>query len=541
MDATRTVAGPIEVKTPEARGGEPVRLRVKPGFAWDGVLAKVKTLTPEVFSDDPGVAAILNCIDGRWGTPGNGRPILSPIDGSTLGKLPMIDLATAQHAVRTAAKEARAWSKVDLDARRAKVAKAVADMKANRDLLAALLVWEIGKPLALAQADADRCIEGVEWYLANCEAMLAGRHPLGLVSNIASWNYPLSVLMHMLLVQALAGNSAIAKTPTDGGGICVAACVALARRNGLPISLVSGSGGALSDALVRHDAVDCLAFVGGRSNGRDIATSLVDTSKRYMLEMEGVNAYGVWEFSDWAGLAKQIKKGFEYAKQRCTAYPRFVVQRRLLPDFLDAYLAVHKSLRFGNPVLVARDDDPLPSLDFGPVINAKKVEELRAMWSEACAGGALPIASAAPDPAMFLAGQDISAYIAPAAVLSPPRSCQLYHSEPFGPIDSIVVIDRFEELIAEMNVSNGNLVSSLATDDPELASRVRQELRCFKFGHNKLRSRGDKDELFGGLGQSWKGCFVGGGLLVRAVTKGRHDDDLPGNFHDGTRLPAGVV
>lgn len=59
---------------------------------------------------------------------------------------------------------------------------------------------------------------------------------------------------------------------------------ALARRTGLPVSLVSGSGGLLSDALVRNTDVACLAFVGGKSNGRDIAASLYDCEKRYMLE-----------------------------------------------------------------------------------------------------------------------------------------------------------------------------------------------------------------------------------------------------------------
>lgn len=71
---------------------------------------------------------------------------------------------------------------------------------------------------------------------------MEGRKPLGLISNIASWNYPLSVLIHAVLVQCLAGNSVIAKTPTDGGIHAVTLAMALARRRGLPVSLVSGSG-----------------------------------------------------------------------------------------------------------------------------------------------------------------------------------------------------------------------------------------------------------------------------------------------------------
>ena len=100
----------------------------------------------------------------------------------------------------------------------------------------------------------------------------------------------------------LCGNSVIAKTPTDGGIFSLTLALGLARQCGLPVSLVSGSGSRLSEALVRNDEIACLAFVGGKSNGGKIAASLYDQSKRYMLEMEGVNTYGIWSFGDFAGL-----------------------------------------------------------------------------------------------------------------------------------------------------------------------------------------------------------------------------------------------
>ena len=530
------VSGVIEAKPGlDAAGGVGGGggLRVKAGYEWASVLAKAQEVAPEAFGEG---GHFLNLIAGRWGTSGHPKTILSPIDGSAIGKLPMIDLEAGLVAVRAAAEEGRVWGRVPLEERKAKVLAAVEEMRKHRELLGALLSWEIGKPMHLAIDDADRCIDGVAWYVGTVDGMVKGREPLGLVSNIASWNYPLSVLMHAVLVQVLVGNASIAKAPTDGGGTSLAVCMAIARRHGLPVSFVSGSGGVLSDALVRNDAVDCLSFVGGRSNGRDVASALVDTSRRHMLEMEGVNAYGVWEFSQWDELAKQVKKGFDYGKQRCTAYPRFVVQRRLLPKFLEMYLGVVKTVKTGHPLLVANDADPLPRYDYGPVINAKKVEELKSWWSEALGAGGLPIYQGALDSSLFLAGQDTSAYCAPATLLNIPRSCKLYYNEPFGPLDLIVTVDRIEELVAEMNVSNGCLVASLATDDAKLAQRVGQELRAFKFGHNRVRSRGDKEEHFGGLGQSWKGCFVGGELLARALTRGQGDESLPGVFPTGTRL-----
>ena len=511
-----------------------ILLHISPTAEWDKILRDTKSQVPEAFTSDH---RVLNLFEGKWTGPGAGRHYESAIDGRSLGNIPMLDLSSARSAVKFAKSEAADWAAVDLDERKRRVSLCLEGLREQRELIALLLVWEIGKPHAQALTDIDRCISGVEWYVDNIESMLGKRKPLGLISNIASWNYPLSVLMHAVLVQVLAGNASISKTPSDGGLYALTVAHAIARRAGLPVSLVSGSGGQLSEALVRNEYVDCLAFVGGKTNGSAIASSLYDGNKRYLLEMEGVNAYGVWSYSDWPALAQQIRKGFDYGKQRCTAYARYVIQRSLFPQFLEMYLPVLRSLQFGNPVLVERDDDPLPKLDFGPLINNKKVEDLRVLYTEALGKGAVSLHEGEIPTDRVLPGQDLSAYLPPAALLNIPRNSRLYHNEPFGPIDSIVVVDHIEELISEMNVSNGSLVSSIACDDPATAKQIAGQLRGFKIGVNTVRSRGDREEVFGGIGQSWKGCFVGGRYLVLAVTAGEPGEKLYGNFPEYTQLP----
>jgi acyl-CoA reductase-like NAD-dependent aldehyde dehydrogenase len=112
------------------------------------------------------------------------------------------------------------------------------------------------------------------------------------------------------------------------------------------------------------------------------------------------------------------------------------------------------------------------------------------------------------------------------------------HAEPFGPIDTVVVVDSEAELLAQMNASNGALVASIACDDEEKARRLAREVRAYKVGINKPRSRGDRAETFGGRGSSWLGCFVGGELLVQAVTQGREEELLYGNFPEHSRFPS---
>ncbi len=509
-------------------------LLLKPGTAWSDAWRRCLDAAPEAFSDD----RARNLWDGRWQADGHPLPALSPVDGSPIAGVPRLDADTARQAVRACLDQHRAWREVPLPERKARVTAALDALTAHRELLSLLLVWEIGKPWRLAQADVDRAIDGVRWYVDEIDRMLDGRVPLsGPVSNIASWNYPMSVLVHAMLVQVLAGNAVVAKTPTDGGVACLTLAAALAAREGLPLTLVSGGGAELSEALVRAPEIGCVSFVGGRDVGGRIASDVADLGKRHILEQEGLNCWGVWEFDDWDTLSGQIRKTFDYAKQRCTAYPRFVVQRRLFDRFLAAYLPAVRSVRFGHPLAVATPDEDLPGLDFGPLINAAKAKELSDLVADAVDRGAIPLHQGTLDDGRFLPGQDTSAYVPPVTLLAPPPSSPLHHAEPFGPVDTIVLVDTEAELLAAMNASNGALVASLSCGDPGTAARLVPQIRAFKVGLGKPRSRGDREELFGGFGASWRGAFVGGELLVRAVTDGPPDERLPGNFPEYHLMP----
>ena len=506
------------------------------GGDWSVLYGTARSLAPEAFGADGTLAGVWG---GSWHTAGTPRSLRSPNDDSLLASALDIGVPTARQAVSAAAAESRAWAALPLEQRCARVQAATEALAANRETLALLLAWEIGKPVAQAYTSVDRTVEGVQWYVQEAGRLLHGTSPVGLVSNIASWNYPLSVLIHSLLVQALAGNIALAKSPSAGGAASVTLAVALARQAGVPLCLVHGSGSLLGEVLIRSEEVDAVAFVGGRAHGRTVAAGLLDRRKRYMLEMEGVNAYGLWDFSDWALLETQLAKGYEYGKQRCTAYARFVVERRLFPKFLETYQRAMSQLRVGHPLLAAADgtlsggtpsDGGFPRLTYGPLISADKVRSLEGRIQEALQLGAVPIYQGGLDAANFLPGQDTAAYLAPTALLNVPRRSALYHAEPFGPLDTFVLVDTLDELIGEMNVSRGSLVATIGTDQKKVADEVAPRLQAFKVGVNVLRSRGDREEPFGGYGESWQGCFVGGEHLIRAVTHAESGEAPVGNF-----------
>ena len=202
----------------------------------------------------------------------------------------------------------------------------------------------------------------------------------------------MSVQVHAELVQVLAGNAVVAKTPSQGGFHCLTLAHAFMARAGLPVTLLSGVGVKLGDVLISSPGIGALAFVGGRSNGRAAATSLADTQAPPLPRAGGPQRLGHLGLHP-VGRCSPSTSARASSTPSSAARPTraIVVQRRLLPAFLEPYLPVLHDLRFGHPLAVAAPDDPLPELDFGPVISARKAGELSDQFDEALVGRALPL------------------------------------------------------------------------------------------------------------------------------------------------------
>ncbi|MFB9894637.1 aldehyde dehydrogenase family protein [Planobispora takensis] len=201
----------------------------------------------------------------------------------------------------------------------------------------------------------------------------------------------------------------------------------------------------------------------------------------------GAQLLGVWEYGDRETLTGQIRKSFDYAKQRCTAYPRFVVQRSSFHDFLTAYLPAVRSVRFGHPPAVESPGDPPPDLGFGPLIAGAKAKELTDQIDEAIAKGDIPLHRGSVAEGRFLRGQDTSAYLAPTTILAPPPSSPLFRAEPFGPVDTVVLVDTEAELLAAMNAGNGALVATISCGEEETARRPSRSSRREPVKRERIR------------------------------------------------------
>ena len=128
---------------------------ISPQVEYAALLAQVKQLAPEIFTAEGG---FLNLMEGRWQEPGRPREFRSPIDGTVLGSLPMLNQDAAIRAVVAAKNEAAGWASTSHDERRTKVQAALDLLRPQVELIGKLLMWEIGKTYKLGFTDIDRAV-----------------------------------------------------------------------------------------------------------------------------------------------------------------------------------------------------------------------------------------------------------------------------------------------------------------------------------------------------------------------------------------------
>ena len=185
------------------------------GTGWTDVLNQAIAATPEAFVD----GRPRNLIEGSWQTVGAPAPVRTPVDGTVLIDLPRLDADARPRAVAHAAAAHREWAATPLAERKARVAAALDALTdaprparpaaglGDRQAVAAGLrrrgpgpgrraLVRRARSTGMRRAAASRCA--------------------GPVSNIASWNYPMSVLVHAELVQLLAGNAVDREDPVPG-------------------------------------------------------------------------------------------------------------------------------------------------------------------------------------------------------------------------------------------------------------------------------------------------------------------------------------
>jgi glyceraldehyde-3-phosphate dehydrogenase (NADP+) len=435
-----------------------------------------------------------------------------------LGHYPLLTEKEAVEALEAACraygKGGGAWPTMSVGERIAHMEQFLPRMRAVRDQVIRLLMWEIGKTLPDATKEFDRTVDYIVDTIAALkeldrsssrmavqEGFIAQirRSPLGVVLCMGPYNYPLNETFTTLIPALLMGNTVIFKPPKYG--VLLHAPLLQAFAESFPpgvVNTVYGDGPTVVGPLIKSGRVDVLAFIGSAKVASILKHQHPAPNRlRCVLGLEAKNAAVVLPHADLDNAVRECTLGaLSYNGQRCTAIKIIFVHRSLAAEFCERFAASVNELKVGMPWQEGVKITPLPNPEAPPW--------LKELVDEAIAGGASVINEG---------GGTIEHTLFRPAVLYPTtpemRICQV---EQFGPVTPILPYDDEQEVIDWVaNSAYGQQVAIFGQDpqrlskliDPlvNLVCRVNLNSQCQR-GPDTFPFTGRKDSAEGTLSVS---------------------------------------
>ncbi len=440
----------------------------------------------------------------------NELTVINPFTEEPAFTLPVLSGDDVDAVVMQARKAFEDWRRVPLDERIALCRKFVDAFKAMGDQVALDITIQMGKPVSQAKGEIGRLIERSEHMMAIAPQVLADepapevagfkkyiRHePLGVVFDVAAWNYPLLIAVNVVVPSVLAGNAVIlkhsSKTP-----LCGQAFEDAFKKAGAPAHLVQHviADHETTDRFVKHPAVDYVSFTGSTKGGHEIVRGAMNRFINIGLELGGKDpAYVCADIPVQYAAENCVDGAFYNAGQSCCAIERIYVDKKIYDEFVEAFVATTKAYVLGDPMNPATSIGPMASKG-APAFVAKQVEDA------VKAGGKLVV-----DPRSFDV-PDHGWFAAPAVVANAPHSSALMQEESFGPVIGIMPVSSDEEAIRLMNDSAYGLTASIWTKDAERAIRIGEQIETGTFFMNRC-DYCDPSLPWTGVKDTGRGCSL---------------------------------
>jgi acyl-CoA reductase-like NAD-dependent aldehyde dehydrogenase len=324
------------------------------------------------------------------------------------------------------------------------------------------------------------------------------------VGAISPFNFPLNLVAHKLAPAIAAGCPVVLKPASQTPFSAIQLADLLLDECGLPpnwLSVVTGGGGSIGNALVDHPDVALITFTGSPPVGWGIRERA--PRKRVGLEL-GNNAPVIIEPSgDWKTAASKIKvAGFSHAGQSCISTQRAYVQRAIHDDFVAALVDQVSSLVIGDPLDEATDVSALISPD--------DTERVSSWIEEAVAGGARVETGGKVD------GRLLEPTVL-TGVLSDMKVCT---EEVFGPVVSVAAYDDVDEALRLANDTRYGLQAAIFTNELDIALRAARTLDFGGVLVNEVPTWRTDQMPYGGLRDSGN-TREGPAYAVREMTEER--------------------
>ena len=401
------------------------------------------------------------------GTFVDGDGLVEVVHEPALGT-PMAEVASASasqvdKAVKAAHGAYKDWARRTPRERSAALLAIATAIEARADTLAEIESRNAGKPLRFVKAGELANVADVFRYFGtavrNMPAPAAGnyrssshtslirRDPVGVVAQIAPWNYPLLMAAWKIAPAIAAGNAVVIK-PSELTPLSLLALSEIFAEI-LPagvVNVVCGNGPDVGQTLINHDLVRMISLTGDVRTGRAVLQAAAGPMiKRTHLELGGKAPVIVCEDADLDRLVDTLREASFYnAGQDCTAACRIFAHRNVVQALTDKLEAMIGSLVYGRP---DRDD-----VEFGPVISARQQERIEGFVSRAGAEGY--------DVMQGNVAETRGYFFSP-TLIAAPIEAEVVQKEVFGPVLSITAFDNVQTAVDWANASEYGLGSSV--------------------------------------------------------------------------------
>jgi acyl-CoA reductase-like NAD-dependent aldehyde dehydrogenase len=449
-------------------------------------------------------------IGGSWVEAGDGTyDIINPATETVVGQAPNASVADAEAAAAAAKEAFPAWAATPVEERLALLKKAAAAIRAKGADLVPLVIAETGAtasvgsrmqvPVSAARFDRySRDISHVQEHMlppivseatplapGGLISALAYRQPVGVVTAIASYNFPMTNMAGKVAPALAMGNTVIMK-PAPQDPLAVIALARVLDEVGFPpgvVNIINAEGPEPASVLTSSPDVDMVSFTGSTEVGKRIAAAGAPTMKRQLMELGGKGAAVVFADADLKAAITAIGSTWAFhSGQICTAPTRAVVHRSVFDQVVAGLGQFASALTVGDPT------DPKTVV--GPLISAAQRQRVLDYIETARKEGEVVVGGGRPD------HLERGWYVEPTLVVGS-NDITVAREEIFGPVVVAIPFDDDDEGIAIANDSDFGLYDYVFSQDTVKAFRAARRLRAGHVGINTAQR--NMDAPFGGF------------------------------------------
>jgi aldehyde dehydrogenase (NAD+) len=426
-----------------------------------------------------------NYINGKWKAATSGETFenVNPANhNEVLGRFQKSNKKDVNEAISAAENAQKLWRETPAPKRGEILFKVAELLQQQKESLAQDMTREMGKIISETRGDVQEAID-LTYYTAGEGRRLLGetvpselknkfcmsvRMPVGIVSAITPWNFPLAIPSWKLVPALVCGNTVVIKPATDTP-LSVVNFVKIFEQAGLPpgvLNLVTGSGSEVGTPMTEHDKVKLVSFTGSTDTGSLIASSCARNMKQYSLEMGGKNAIIVMDDADLDLAVEGVIFGaFGTTGQRCTACSRVIVHKKIAKKFTDLLVARTKTLKLG--------DGLKPKTDVGPLVNESQRTKVHNYVQIGQNEGAKLLIGG-----KHATGKDCKngSFYQPTIFADVAPKMRIAQEEIFGPVVAIIACNSFEQAVEIVNDSKFGLSSAIYTRDVNRAFKAIETL-----------------------------------------------------------------